>query len=496
MSAESSAGNRTAAAAKWRRAASSVSIFGIAFTLRIIYLLDLRTDPLRDDATFPWHVWAMYDSAYYHQVAVSISQGEWLGPTAFYLSPLYCYFMGLVYAVFGVDLEWVRIAQALLGASSCVLLYWIGRQTFSEITGILSGLTLGVYGLHIYYTGMILPTVLVVFLNLLFLQLAMRVQRAPGIGRSAAAGLVLGLATAVKPNAILLLPVALLAYWLVWRRSSKGSIRGCGVALVAGTLLSIAPFTLHNYLASGHVVLVTTTAGRNLLKGNGPNANGTYVELPEHLNGTPLSTYLKGKANPSTTVAESAALSLETWRHVKSHPLGSLKLLVKKGLLFFNHRELFIRDNFYFARRYSTLLSLPLPGFGLVGALGLTGAILGWRRWRASLLVYAVLLAQLASYTLLFVLARYRLVAVCCLILFASNLVIDVGGQLRRRNLRALIVTTCALIGSAAVVSISFPEFKFDRGFDRQKRKAYQIIRYKQRRAATPELLEDGVPDR
>jgi hypothetical protein len=158
--------------------------------------------------------------------------------------------------------------------------------------------------------------------------------------------------------------------------------------------------------------------------------------------------------------------------------MASLKLMAKKGALFFNARELFVRDNFYFAQRYSSLLAAPLPGFGVIGSLGLAGALLGWRRWQSSLYVYSVLLAQVASCVLIFVLARYRLVAVCCLILFASSFSIEAIRAQGERRKRALIVSVAALIGCAALVHIPFPEFERERGFKERQHRIELRSRY------------------
>ena len=90
------------------------AIFCLAFGLRFAFLLQMRHTPMRDYAELPWQQWFIQDSAYYHQLGSSIAQGDLIAPTAHFLSPLYCYFVGFVYAVFGVDLDAVRIAQCVL----------------------------------------------------------------------------------------------------------------------------------------------------------------------------------------------------------------------------------------------------------------------------------------------------------------------------------------------------------------------------------------------
>ena len=451
------------------------AIFCLAFGLRFAFLLQMRGTPMRDYAELPWQQWFIVDSAYYHQLASSIAQGDLIAPTAHFLSPLYCYFVGLVYAVFGVDLDGVRLAQCVIGSFSCVLLYWIGRQTFSEIVGIVSGLCLAMYGLHIYYTEIILPTVLIVFLNLTFLLLVSIAPSKLTPARAAGAGMILGLAALAKANALLLVGVTVAVLWWQHRKAGHRRFARLALPLIVGTFLTIVPVTIHNYVVSGELVLITTTSGRNLLKGNGPAADGTHIQLAPTLAGGHIKFYLDGDVKPDRAARQSREMVTLTLKHMASQPIASAKLLVKKALLFLNVRELFIRDNFYFAKRYSSVLSLPLPGFGLIGVLGLAGALWGLRRWESVAHVYAILLVQIASYTLVFVLARYRLVAVACLILFASSFVSDVIqiGVERRRGAFALavaVVLCCALL-----VNIPFAEFPYERGFRDLSRRIERI---------------------
>jgi len=451
------------------------AIFCLAFGFRFAFLLQMRGTPMRDYAELPWQQWFIVDSAYYHQLGSSIAQGDLIAPTAHFLSPLYCYLIGLVYAVFGVDLEAVRLAQCVIGSFSCVLLYWIGRQTFSEIVGILSGLCLAMYGLHIYYTEIILPTVLIVFLNLTFLLLVSIAPPKFTPARAACAGMILGLAALAKANALLLVGVTIAVLWWQHRKTGHRRLARLAVPLVVGMFLSIMPVTIHNYVVSGEFVLITTTSGRNLLKGNGPAADGTHIQLAPTLAGGHIKFYLDGDVKPGHAARQSREMVTFTLKHMVSQPIASAKLLVKKALLFLNVRELFIRDNFYFAKRYSSVLSLPLPGFALIGVLGLAGALWGLRRWESAAHVYAMLLVQIASYTLVFVLARYRLVAVTCLILFASGFVSDVIQIVVERKRRELALAVVVGLCCALLVHIPFAEFPYERGFRELSRRIERI---------------------
>ncbi len=442
-----------------------VAIFCLAFALRFAFLMQMRGAPTRDYAELPWQQWFIIDSAYYHQLASSIAAGDLIAPTAHFLSPLYCYFVGLVYAVFGVDLEGVRLVQCFIGSLSCVLLYFIGRRSFSEIVGIMSGLCLAMYGLHIYYTALILPAVLVVFLNLAFLLLLSTAPAKLTPARMAAAGMVVGLAALAKANALLLVIATIALLWWQHRAADNRRFARLAIPFAVATCLTIAPITLHNYIASGEFVPITTTGGRNLLKGNGPEADGTHVQLDTSMAGGHIRLYLKGEIEPDLVARESREMTAFTLKYMASHPIASAALLAKKAILFLNVRELFIRDNFYFEKRYSSILRLPLLGFASLGTLGLAGALWSLRRWQSAAHVYAVLLAQIVSYMLVFVLARYRLVAVACLSLFASVFVTEVVRIAMERRYRALALAGAVTLCCALFVNIPFAEFPEKRGF-------------------------------
>ena len=101
----------------------------------------------------------------------------------------------------------------------------------------------------------------------------------------------------------------------------------------------------------------------------------------------------------------------------------------------------------------------------MIGSLGLAGALLAWPRRREGAFLYALLLTQIVSITLIFVLARFRLVAVSCLILFASFFVLQFVEQVRARKKRAIAISMATLLAASALVHIPFPEFPREHDF-------------------------------
>ena len=119
----------------WRAALALVGIGALA--LRLIYLAQLSETPLFQVL--------IGDGRQYDIWAQQIASGEWLGRDVFYQTPLYPYFLAVLYKVFGHHLLAVRLVQAALGAASCVFLGLAGRAFFNERTGLIAAAFLAVY---------------------------------------------------------------------------------------------------------------------------------------------------------------------------------------------------------------------------------------------------------------------------------------------------------------------------------------------------------------
>ena len=100
-------------------------VFGVALVVRLIHVWQLEASPFSD--------LLLGDSAGYDRWAKRIAAGDWVGSEVFYQAPLYPYFLGVIYTLFGETVSIVRICQAVVGASSCVLLAGAGARFFSSV---------------------------------------------------------------------------------------------------------------------------------------------------------------------------------------------------------------------------------------------------------------------------------------------------------------------------------------------------------------------------
>src|SRR3989442_15363182 len=108
-------------------APAALVIFGVAFTLRIVHIWQMRNAP--------FFTLLMGDARSYDEWAQRIAGGDWIGRDVFYQAPLYPYFLGAMYRIAGRSLMVVRIAQAVLGSSSCVRVGAAAQRLFSAPAG-------------------------------------------------------------------------------------------------------------------------------------------------------------------------------------------------------------------------------------------------------------------------------------------------------------------------------------------------------------------------
>lgn len=109
-------------------------IFTLAFTVRLVYLVQMRDNP-----TFSC---PQMDADYHDRWARQIAAGDWVGREVFFRAPLYPYFLGALYAVYGPNYVQVRLVQFLLGALTCALICLIGFRAHGRAVGIAAGVRL------------------------------------------------------------------------------------------------------------------------------------------------------------------------------------------------------------------------------------------------------------------------------------------------------------------------------------------------------------------
>jgi 4-amino-4-deoxy-L-arabinose transferase-like glycosyltransferase len=263
------------------------------------------------------------DSYWYFRVAESIASGQGFGGSLA-RGPLYPYFLSAIF-LFSSRILLVRICESALSALGCVLLGMIGKRLFSERVGLLAALVSAVYPYFVY-----LPSaqgsdnvVTVLFLvSILFLSVQVNSFSLRG---SLLSGLFLGLSFLGRPSMMAVIPG--LAVWsFLWKgRAGTSSLRRTVLIVIVASLVTVVPWTIRNYVVTGHTVLIATGGGRQFWYGNSGYATGSTTENPEY----PPEMKEKLAALPDE-VSREKLLYGEALRSIKENPGTTLRLYVRK----------------------------------------------------------------------------------------------------------------------------------------------------------------------
>jgi 4-amino-4-deoxy-L-arabinose transferase-like glycosyltransferase len=414
------------------------AIFTLALTLRLLHLREIG---LHD----PFFELPTTDARLYHQWAIEIAGGNWLGEGVFTLAPLYAYFLGLVYAVFGSGIEAAMIANALLGALSCALVMAVGRRLFDRRVALIASAMIAADSTSIFFGGMLATANLVVPLVLLLVLAAQRAHESPCAARWFGAGLALGFCALAWQALLLFAPYLLL--WPVFSEDSSASRRASWAALaLAGMAVAILPVSLRNYAVAEEFTLVNAGGGISLYAGNHPNARGSYG-MPRRYSrviaDAPVERrqlFAEAAERASGRKLESSEISgfwaRKTLEYISTRPGQWLRHEIRKFGLFWNAAELWNERSPTAERAFSWVRRLPLISFALAGPLALLGMGIAAREWRRLYLLYAVIEFHLIVSLVFSVLARDRMSAVPALYLFASVAACWLWDRMRSRRVR------------------------------------------------------------
>jgi len=439
--------------------------------LRLIHLATIRKSP--------FFLYLGLDPLAYHEWALRIAAGDWLGDRVFYQDPLYPYFLGLLYTLLGDHRVAVTLVQLVLGALVPLLVYDATRRGLGRSAAPVAGLLAAGYLPAIYFEGLILKTWLGAALAALALWCMAYALTSSGKRRLwwLGTGMALGLGCLVRGNLLLILPV-----FIIWRLAAPflggeseqpvagrniSSLRRVSVAdplaLLLGATLILFPTAVRNRVVGGEWVLTTAQGGPNFYLGNNPvNTTGRYATLPfvganpkfEEKGFTAEAQRRTGRALRPTEVSRYWYTQSLTW--MQTHPRAWLGLTWKKFATYWNAFE--VPDNLDYGmyRSDAPVLRLPLPGYGLVVPLALLGAILlsGRAGWPRGLLLFVVVYAS--SVVLFFVFSRYRLPMMPALYPLAGHALVDLARRFRRPGLRRAVLPWL-LILAAFTAAVHLP---------------------------------------
>ena len=392
----------------------------VALTVRLVYIWQIRESP--------FFAVLMGDARRYDAWASEIASGDWIGREVFYQAPLYPYFLGFLYAIAGHSLLMVRVCQAVIGTTACVLLALAARRLYSERAGLIAGLGLALYAPAIFSDGLLQKTVLDLFFICLVLWIISGLVDEPAKrSRWFWLGMSLGGLALTRENALAIVGAILLVPPGRSQSAHPQRLLHAGV-LVLGLAVVLLPVAARNRIVGGEWHLTTSQFGPNLYIGNNPHADGTYGALREG-RGSP-----EYERQDAIEIAEAAAgrrltpgevssfWVRQTMEFVRSQPGAWLTLMSTKAVLLWNRTEFVDTESQASYEDSSSLLYAlaPVGHFGILVPLAILGIIATWADRSRAGVYYAMTAAYAASVVLFYVSARYRMPLVPLLILFAA----------------------------------------------------------------------------
>ncbi len=463
---------------------------GILFIALAIRLLHLHQSYAKD----PYIKFPSVDARVYHEWALNISSGKIIGDSEFFNSPLYPYFLASIYALSGGCMTAARLVQILMGVMVCLMVYLLGKRLFSPFTGILACFAAALYSMFIFYESTLLITNIQTPLCLLLLLLLEKI-RDGGQRRfmyESAAGLVFGLCILARPNVFLFAPFAV--GWLIFFPQFRGLKKSIlPVVLFLGcTGIVLLPVVVRNYLVLGETVLVNTQGGVNFYIGNNPHATGYYgipPVIPRHAGDHPekqrkeFRRLAEERTGRSLTPEESS----DYWygqgmKFIIEHPGKWLLLECRKLLQLINHYEIPNNRNFYFSRKFSRVLRLPLFNFRTIAPLAFIGIALSLTQWRRNIHVLGFLAAYSASLLLFFNLSRYRMPMIPVLIIFAAYAVSSGISMYMDGQKRKILAMLCAFPVLFVIVNIDLTKPNLSMAHFNMGNKYFKLGRYEDAR--------------
>jgi len=200
----------------------------------------------------------------YHLIARSLFEGHGYrfsadGSPATQRAPAYPAFLLAIFSIAGVDYVWVQVAQALLGALGCWLLFLLGRWVLSNELGLAAAALYAIYPNSIEYSARLYSENVYFPIFLAFSYLLCRASFEGSTRRGLAAGAAWG-ASLLTRGTLLALPFALpigIALSRTHRSPRFRWLRWAMPALLAGVLV-VAPWAARNYALTGAFVPVST----------------------------------------------------------------------------------------------------------------------------------------------------------------------------------------------------------------------------------------------
>ena len=207
-----------------------------------------------------------------------LALGVLLPDTGMYRPPLYGLFLAGIYRMFGHAPAIVRIAQAVIGAITCWLIFLIGCKMGrgNARVGLVGAALFAIYPLFVFFPAVLMAETLLVFLTTVSFVGYLRFSQQSTHLRAMAFGGAVGLSALCKTSLIAVALARALGMDMALSPAPRPKSRARRGSSSAAVIAVIAPWTARNDALSGEIVPISANLGINLLVGAHPQGRGYY----------------------------------------------------------------------------------------------------------------------------------------------------------------------------------------------------------------------------
>ncbi len=436
-------------------------VISVGLLIRLAYVIEIHSSP------FMQHLFS--DSKIYNDWALRIlSSGKWFGSDVFFMSPFYPLMLALIYSIIGHSVLLILILQTLVSTAVIFIVYKISKLNFSESIALISALIASLYGMFIFYSGLILSETFMTFFLSLAVLFLLKAEKDNNKLSWLLAGLFLGITIVIRANIIVLFIFILI--WLgiriiKWKNKSVLIFAGY---LTLGTIIPILPFTFHNLFASGDFVILTSNGGINFYIGNNPTSQGVYNTLNEFdfnsdMSGKNYAEHISGRQLKPSEV--SSFWYNKGLGYITGNFTSAVKLYIIKLFLLFGPNEnaqSSIMDYEFYEENFSQILNLPLIPFSLVSYLAILSVYFLWKDKKKYMLLLIFFTSFIISSLPFFVNGRYRLPFTPVLIIMAAFSVEKIFSSFRDKKVIEFRNPIILLIGFILLYTFVVPKPSFN----------------------------------
>ncbi len=344
-------------------------VIALVFAAKLVVMLQLSGHVLTQAD-------AGLDTTAYVALASRVLNGNVsLGPGLYFVSPLYAYFLALLWGASG-SFTLVRFVQIALGAGAVALVYAAAREWFGVRAGLFAAVLAGLTGLFTFYESLLIQSALDPCLSAAALaSLAFGLRR--GSSRwCGAAGVLFGIASLNRPNMVI--PAVGLVLLMAALRRPRSTL-----FFAAGLALALVPVSVRNLAVADDWSPAASHGGLNFYVGNNPSADGTYTPV------SGISANLEGQQDDVRRAAEQALGRPVTdreasdyfyrfaWNWIRAQPRAASRLFLRKLWLTFSSASPWLNYSYrFFLHDASTLLPAFFIGPWILMPLGIAGLVI------------------------------------------------------------------------------------------------------------------------